>query len=264
MTKERWMCLLLIAAALAAGILIGERLRGPNRMTMMITTEGKVYPSPDNGDILTWIDEKGVGAPVAWDGPDSSTNSPCKDDSQSDAGECKVQYKSKDLNTPYHYKCNCPDLIVKGPHANGGRGTHHGTLERQPTIGTEFYARASPNKTVSPAVSGVYYFAPDDETSGYVPIPVATYGAATKNDQIIWEKPLDGTPWKIVMPDATICKEGMEFSSANGINTCTVLASATSQYYCVVYGANSAANAQLKVDTKTFPVTPPTPMCTLP
>jgi len=41
-TKEKLLCLMIILAALAAGILIGMRIRGPNTMTMVVLN-GKVF-----------------------------------------------------------------------------------------------------------------------------------------------------------------------------------------------------------------------------
>ncbi len=71
-----------------------------------------------------------------------------------------------------------------------------------------------------------------------------------------------------VIPDPTMPAEadvvviGGGIIGTTGSSTCTVLSTAMPQYYCVLYGSNSAGTAELDVNTIRPSGTPPTPMCT--
>jgi hypothetical protein len=270
--KERWICLLLILVAFAAGILVG--MRRPNTMAMMVTQQGKVYPAPRDGDVVNWIGQDGLSKPVTWDFPPHSPfKSPCKSDTPSD--QCKVKFKTKTVNTMYHYKCSgCGDPTGPGPHATGSSSFGASATQTVTTApgGTIYSAIAD---LTLQNVSGVWYFTPDAGTSsGFIPIPVATYPAGSNMyDQIVWETPLNNTgnalPWNVAFLPQT-CQEqttGNHVIGSTGSSTCTVLPGAVSQNYCVVYNGNTVGPAVLLVNDPnpqqpTLP-TNPLPSCTL-
>ncbi len=263
MTKERWFCLILILAALAAGVAIGE-YRKSNTMTMVVLN-GKVYPSPNSGDVLNWATQDGVSTTVKFAGPPNSGKSPCTEDENTPSATCHVKYKTPSLKM-YYYDCRtCTDPGYAGPHANGHLGNIGSQVSFGPAPGSTrnggntYRGEAYPNGQAS----AVYYYPSDGSSpSDFLPIPVSTYPQnPTENDQIVFDPP--GADWKIVVADNT-CKEqanGGIIGSA-GSSTCTVLSTAMPQYYCVLYGTNKPGNATLIVNGQMPAGTPPTPSCT--
>lgn len=242
MTKGRGICLLLILAALAAGMLIGYRMK-PDRMAMMVTRQGKVYPSPKEGDVLYWIDHVNTEAPVTWDGPHANTKSPCED-TQTTSPTCKVKFKTSIKNFMYHYVCTgCGDPSVPGPRSGGGPGDSSATKAATNVL--------SAVAALNNVLSGVWYFAPDG--GAFKPIPVSTYSDPTKFDVIAFDPATDdaGTAvrWKVCVNPKT-CKEQDDGAviGSDGVSTCTILNTAASQNYSVLYANNNVGVAQLVVN----------------
>ena len=264
MTKEKLLCLMIILAALAAGILIGMRIRGPNTMTMVVLN-GKVYPSPSNGDVLYWISQDGNATKVKFAGPPNTGKSPCTEDEKTASSICHVKYKTSDMKM-YYYDCStCTDPGYPGPHANGGLENLGSQAPFGPTPsnsrngGNTYHGEAYPNGQAS----AVYYYPPDGSSpDNFLPIPVSTYQDPRENDQIIFDPP--GVSWKIVMANNQTCQEGTTFPDSNGNNTCTVLSTATPQNYCVVYQGKMSGTAVLKVNGTLPSGSAPTPTCSLP
>jgi len=165
----------------------------------------------------------------------------------------------------YHYYCtdrSCPDPTVPAPYSTGkggGFGVLGYVLGTGLGGGQGFSAQADPNG----ASSGVWYFAssPNVPPSGFNPITVSIYRSApAKFDQVTWEPA--GSSWKVVVLDNT-CKEDSTFSDTTS-GTCTVLPTAKSQNYCVVYDNYTSGSAVLLVNGDTTTPTNTPPPCSLP
>jgi len=288
-SKEKSVCLLLILIALAIGALAGRSCS--HTATIMVMDSAKHYPGPRNGDKLKWVHQSaGHDNSVQWHGPPSSGISPCKEQESNENAKsdtCTVNYHSTNFKV-YHYTCEgCGDPGVGGGTGSNGGGTNMmdsgywtsllGSTKSNlpvaalrssaPTGGKEYFAEAGFNPATS--ASGVWYFSPDGTADGFVPIKVSA--KSTASDQVIWE-PVGDAAWTVVVAPKT-CVEPTTTFSSSGSSTCTIASTATSQYYCVIFGttgqnpALQAGNAVLLVDDPTganLPTNQPPATCTLP
>ena len=234
---------LLVAAALISAAMITGCSRPT---TMLILESGKVYPSPENGDILKFVDQQNNRRKVQWIGPGSDL-SPCveqqgpgKENTTSDT--CTVHFTTTKIKV-YHYSCldpggsspGCIDPGVPGPRSGGGGQQR---LLFRSAGGNTNTAQAGANGQSS----GVWYFPSDGSAGGFIAIPV-NQGSDNKYDQIVWEDAGDAK-WQVVVPSGT-CKETGPFSDS-GQHVCTVTAT-QSQNYCVVYGNNTPGTAVIQI-----------------
>lgn len=283
MSKEKWQCLLLVAVALAIGVLVGKSCG--HKTTLMVV--GRVYPSPNNGDKLNWVYQNGKAVTsVQWVPPGSAGASPCREQAPDSAANstCTIHYQSKKPKV-YHYICDgCAD-----PGTAGGGGSNGGPNPFMilydevvgwfgaaavfspespstplPSGGVSYSAQAGFNTATS--ASGVYWFSPSDGSyEGFVPIKVNA-----GLDQVVWE-PVGDAAWKVVVASGTCVEGTTSFPDPSGNSTCTIQGGsqpAQSQYYCVVYNNNPPnapvpGNAVLQVGGKPPSGDPPTPSCAL-
>jgi hypothetical protein len=241
--RKVWLPAILSMLAITAGC---------GRMTMMLAGGGKVYPAPNNGDVLKFRDQKNQALPVQWIGGTGGGvyASPCREQlpphnpsDQSDT--CTVKFHTTKIKV-YHYICSgCADPSVPGPHANGGR-TPYGVLPIASRNGATIDAQVGPED----AKSGVWAYFPDGSY---------TVDSMTLNigDQIVWEPAGDAT-WQAVMQPQT-CTEGWTKFPDQG-STCTIANTATSQTYCVYFKPISSGNPTLTVKGTT-PTGNPPPTC---
>ena len=265
MKREKWYCLMLILAALVAGILIGRSWRGPNRMAMMVTLQGKVYPSPNTGDVLEWIDEKSNHVDVTWDpAPGSNLKPPCTEPRDTPHHQCTVAYKVPNLMF-YHYHCGgCGDMGVPGPNANGhietdGTGPAPSAAQGPAPGGNTYEAAPALNPKTN--LSGVYAYS-GSATGDFSDINVVTYKDATKHDQIRFDQFYDdkgnSIPWKIWL--STTIQTCSETDIETGKSqTCTIQVTPKSQNYCVQYNGQTPGPATLIVNGMVPANKPPSP-----
>jgi len=258
--NKQWLSILVIILLSAAvGFGIAWKLKpNTNSMTMMVLNGGKVYPSPQAGDVLHWIRQGGATADVRFIGPGSpSTLSPCTESRSTDPGgspTCTVKSNLGSANRSlYLYSCKgCGDPGV--PIQNATVTLRKGAASDNTIIVNSYIGQVASNQNQS----GVWYG--DGFTT---PIPVATYPAG-RSDAVQWIPTPNGN-WKVVVSDGT-CSEGKSFSNG-GKDTCTVQSTARSQNYCVIYGTNSPGYATLIVNgnpAPPLPIGPPPANCALP
>jgi hypothetical protein len=277
MKTRKWFSLLVSLAALCAAALVNSGCS--NKMTMLALTNGKVYPSPAEGDVLTFVDQKHNPLQIQWlgIGPDVS---PCKEqqgkgNTTALSSTCTIHYLTKSLRYSF-YTCPataaggpalCIDPIVPGPDSGSNPMKTKGPQSFVAPRGANIYnGQASP--TASGASSGVYYFPNNGENGGLIPIPVNTYsGTPARYDQVVYAATGAPESSQVQLPSAKCLQSPTTALKLDGYGgACTVTATA-SFYYCAKSGTNTWGIAEIDVSpvgvAPVRPVNPP-PSCPLP
>jgi hypothetical protein len=278
--KGKWLCLILVLAALAIGVLVGWLLRGPNTMPVMLI-DGIIYPAPEQkGQLLRFLDQHGHTLTALWDGP-PGYESPCKEEPPPPSNPqatstpfptkiCTIQPKFGNETAAYYYTFQgskrpndaqgaaaraseyipVPATRPGGTDDSGDKDQHKARPAGSVTpSGTVYLGRPAFNAATN--ASGVWYAS--GTGNGFTdPIP------ANSNDQVEWNNA--GASFTVTVLTGT-CQENVTTFSTN--DTCTVASNAVTQHYCVVYDGKNQGTADLMVNNQPVSTNTPT-ACTSP